>query len=184
MIFLLHVDSEAATALVDGRLFVIPPNELFEVPEIRGTDCNNNGPMEYVITDKQVAQKLIAHCWYHGVVEVPMTRTKGGVTSDIETARKVARQALETAEDTILTQYVEAQQERVIRENKPAIPPSAPLIKIIEKRGINLKKEFNIDPPGYNVAQHRDRDAEMDVLRKQVEELTALLTSPKELTKK
>lgn len=171
MIFLLHVDEEPAKASIDGRLFVIPPNELFEVPEIRGTDCNNNGPVEYVITDKLVAQKLVQHCWYHGMVEVPMIRTKGGVTSDVDAAKKAARVALELAQDKMLTSYVQEQQERVTRENKPALAPSVPLIKIIERRGINLKRDFNIDPPGWVVENKRDRDAELDTLRQQNEAL-------------
>src|SRR6266478_5949752 len=118
MIFVLHVDDEPAQAMIDGRLLIIPPNELFEVPEIRGMDCNNNGPVEYLIPDKLVAQKLIQHCWFHGLVEVPMVRTRGGVTSDIDAARASARTALETAQDSMLTKYVQDQQERVTRDNK------------------------------------------------------------------
>ena len=191
MIFVLHVDGEPAQAMIDGRLLIIPPNELFEVPEIRGMDCNNNGPVEYLIPDKLVAQKLIQHCWFHGLVEVPMVRTKGGVTSDIDAARASARTALETAQDSMLTKYVQDQQERVTRDNKPAIAPSAPLEKIIRKRGIDLKRDFNIDPPAWNIGKSRDRDAEFEALKeahdkmtKQFDELLARLGDNAEAAKK
>jgi len=179
MIFLYHVDDENAEAVIDGRLFVIPPNDLFEVPEIRGTDTNNNGPQEYIIPDRIVAQKLLEHCWYHGVVQVPMIKTKGGVSSDIESAKRAAREALNNAHDMMLTRYVQDQQERVTRENKPAIAPGGRLTNIIERRGIDLKKEFNIDPPGWKSDKIRDRDAEFAAMQKKIDELTALVTSQK-----
>lgn len=179
MIFLYHVDNENAETVIDGRLFVIPPNDLFEVPEIRGTDTNNNGPQEYIIPDKMVAQKILEHCWYHGVVQVPMIRTKGGVTSDVKAAEREARESLERAHDMMLTRYVQDQQERVTRENKPALAPGGRLTKIIERRGIDLKKEFNIDPPGWRTDKIRDRDAQMDAMQAKIDELTSLLTSKK-----
>ncbi len=73
--------------------------------------------------------------------------------------------------------YVNSQQERQVRDNKPAIAPNGRVLTVIQKRGIDLKREFNIDPPGWKAAQIRDRDAEMDAMRKQIEELTSLLTS-------
>ena len=178
MIFVLHMDEETAQVRIDGRLFSIPPNELFEVPDITGTDCNNNGPTEYRIPEKQVAAKIIEHCWYHGMVEVPMTRTKGGVTSDIEAARKAARTALELAHDTMLNKYVTDQQERLSIYNKPALAPSTPIMKIIERRGIDLDRDFGIKPPGFDMRGARDRDAEMEELKKQIAELRANMSEP------
>jgi hypothetical protein len=167
MIFLYHCDEETAYIRVDGKLLTIPPNELFEVPELRGMDCNNNGNQEYIIPPKMVAEKAMEDGWFHGIVLVPVTKTKTGVTADVEPAKIAARTALEAAEDTSLTKYVNDQQERVTMHNKPAMAPGGRILKIIQKRGIDLKKDFNIDPPGFQVQKGRDRDAEMDAMREQ-----------------
>lgn len=169
MIFLFHVDTEDACCRIDNRTIVIPPNEPFEVPEIRSTDCNNNGPYEYLIPDHKVAEKVMEHCWYNGIVQVPVIKSKTGVSIDVDKARVEAKTKLSLAEDRILTRYVSDQQERVTQHNKPAIAPNGRVAMIIEKRGIDLKKEFNIDPPGYVLDKLNDRDAELQELRKQNE---------------
>lgn len=169
MIFLFHVDDEPAVCRIDNKTIAIPPHELFEVPEIRGTDTNNNGPQEYITPAHQVAKLVIAHCWYNGIVEVPILKTKTGLTADVPAAEALAKKALSKAQDLILTKYVQDQQERVTQYNKPAIAPNGRVKTIIEKRGIDLKKEFNIDPPGYVVEKVQDRDAEMATLRSQNE---------------
>src|SRR2546430_2791888 len=123
MKFVYHVNGESAILMIDGRLLTIPPNEIFEVPEIRGTDCNNNGNFEYIIPDHQVLQRILEHGWYHGLVEVPVIRTKNSFTADTDAAKRLAGDALQLAEDKILTRYVTDQQERTTKEGKPAIAP-------------------------------------------------------------
>src|SRR5204863_3582008 len=186
MKFVYHVDDEPASVLIDGRLLTIPPNELFEVPEIRGTDCNNNGNFEYIIPDHAVLNRLLEHAWYHGLVEVPVIRTPSGVTTDVEAAKRQARDKLNAAHDRILTRYVSDQQERVTQHGKSAIAPGGRVLQIIEKRGIDLKRDFNIDPPGFVVEKTANRDAEIASLReenartqKQLQELLERLNDGK-----
>src|ERR1051326_7713032 len=106
MRFVFHVDDEPASVMIDGRLLTIPPNEPFEVPELRGTDINNNGPHEYIIPDHQVMAKILDHAWYHGVIEVPVIRSKQGISADMSKAVTMATDALVIAEDKILTRYI------------------------------------------------------------------------------
>ena len=101
MIFVFHAADETAFVRIDGRLFMIPPNELFDVPEIRGTDMNNNGPFEYIMPERLVAEKLVEHCWTYGLVIVEMKKGPKGFTTDIEDAKVRAEFKLNEAQDTI-----------------------------------------------------------------------------------
>lgn len=174
---LYHVSDETVVTRVDGHMFIIPPNEVFEVEEVRGNDRNNNGSYEYVITDAQIAKLIISRKPF--IVEVPMHRTKGGVSGDVDTAKKDAKAALELHEDSMLNKYINDQQERTMRENKPPLAPSAPIVKILEKRGLDLDKDFNLKVPGLAVGRFRDRDAEIDALNQKIDNLMAALGEKK-----
>jgi hypothetical protein len=181
MRFVYHVDDETAHITVDGRMISIPPNEIFEVPELRGNHFNNNGPCEYIITEAKVAEELIRQGWYHGIVDVPIRRSKNGMEADVEAARKLATALLIDSEDKILGQYISDQQERTTVHGKAAIAPIGRVLKIIEARGIDLEKDYNISPPGYGMAKARNRDAEVEELKHQMAELQkALMVTAKE----
>lgn len=174
---LYHCSPETVSVRVDGKLFVLPPNEICEINEVRGTDCNNNGPYEYIIPEKLVAQLIISRKPF--IVEIPMVRTKGGVSSDLAAAQKQAKAALELYEDSQLAKYIEDQQDRVMKHNKSPMAPSAPILAILEKRGLDLKKDFNLEVPGLMIGKVRDRDAEIDSLREQVDRLMTALGEKK-----
>jgi hypothetical protein len=176
MRFLYHCDDETAHVTVDGRMISIPPNEIFEVPELRGNHFNNNGPCEYIITEAKVAEELIRQGWYHGIVDVPIKKSKSGMEADVESARKQAAALLNENQDKILAQYISDQQERTTVHGKAAIAPIGRVLKIIEARGIDLEKDYNISPPGYGMAKARDRDAEMEELKRQMAEMQKALT--------
>lgn len=169
MIFVMHMDEEVATVVVDGRLLTIPPDFAFEVPEIRGNDMNNNGHYEYIIPDHQVAAKVREHGWYHGIVDVPVIRTGNAITVDTDAARVAAKTALMAAQDAMLTLYITEQQER-IKGGKAALPPDGRVATVIERRGIDLRRDFSIDPPGYTLGKIVNREAEIDDLKKEVAE--------------
>lgn len=171
MKLLIHAAEEDATCLIDGHPFVIPPNESFEVPVIVGTDHNNNGPFEYTIPENLVAELIVKHCWHFGMVEIPVIRTKGKLGTkyeyDAEQALLQARDALIKAEEQILANYVKVAQERM-GQGLPAAPPNGRALMIIEKRKIDLKKQYNITPAGYGtVARAAANQDEMDTLRQQ-----------------
>lgn len=179
MKFVYHVNNEPAVMLIDGHLITVNPREVTEVKEIVGMDCNNNGPVEYRIPDHKVLGLMLEHAWYHGLVEVPVIRKGNDFTTDVEGAAERAADALQIAEDKMLTQYVTEQQERVSRHNKSAIAPNGRVLKIINKRGIDIKKEFNIDAPGYTIDKAADRDKQIQELQAQVEKLMAALGESK-----
>lgn len=163
--YVYHCAETNASAVIDGHLIVIPPNELFEVEELRGTDVNNNGKYEYVIPVKDVIKHLMHHCWHYGLVVVPMTRTEGGVTSDIKAAQAAAVVARNAAEETMLAKYISDQQERVTIQGKSPLAPSVPIVRILESRGLDLDKDFNLKVPGLSIKKATDRDAEIAELQ-------------------
>jgi hypothetical protein len=171
MRFVYHVDNETAHLSIDGRLISIPPNELFEVPELRGNHFNNNGPCEYIITEAQMVQHITEQGWYHGIVEVPVRKSKTGMDADVEAARTLAQAALDKSRDQTLADYISEQRERQTVQNLAPLAPMGRVLKIIEARGIDLEKDFNLAPPGYAVHKQKSREAEIEELRRLVGEL-------------
>jgi len=175
MRFVYHVDNETAHLTIDGRLISIPPNELFEVPELRGNHFNNNGPCEYVITDAQMVNHIQQQGWWAGIVEVPIRKSKNGMDADLDAARKLAAAALEKSRDQTLADYITEQRERQTIHNQAPIAPVGRVLKIIEARGIDLQKDFNISPPGYAMEKQKSREAELEELKRMVGELQKAL---------
>lgn len=176
MIFVYQCSGEPASTQFDGHLITVPSDELFEVPSIPGTDVNNNGKFEYETHEKKVAEHLVRHLWPNGLVVVPMTKTKGGVSSDIEAAKKAARDAMDLAQDGMLNRYLQEQQNRALQSPPAApLPPSRPILKILEMRGLDLEKDFNIKVPGFNKADYRSNSSEMEEMRRKNAELEAKL---------
>lgn len=128
---LLHVDDETIHDLVEGRLYSFPPNEAVEVE------------------DDFIAGRIEEHLSYRGLTVVQTKRTPQGVTFDIEGAKKLARERLEEQRTKAVLDYVAVQQESRISAGKPALPPTGRVLEIINKRGIDLGKEFNLHPAGW-----------------------------------
>lgn len=183
-VYVYHCSKTPASAVIDGHLIVIPPNELTEIDEIRGTDVNNNGKFEYLIPVSKVIERLLHHCWHFGLVVVPMTRTVGGVTSDLPAAKKAAALALNAAEDTMLSKYIADQQERVTIQGKAPLAPSEPIVRILEARQLDLNKDFNLKVPGLSIKKANDRDAEIAELQKANEDMKKRMDAMLELMEK
>jgi hypothetical protein len=166
MIFLFHVYRDPAQLCIDGKTFIIPPNELFEVTEIRGMDCNNNGHQEYITPPSKVAELIIARGKHFGIIEVPLTRRGTDVQVDIEDARRRAKDLLRSTEDQMLMAYVREQQERA-QANAPVQAPGGRVLEIIQERGLDIKKEFNINPVGWVLGEQAAKDNRMEELERQ-----------------
>lgn len=185
MCLVIHASDGPAEACIDGRGFVIPPNQIFEVPSITCTDHNNNGPIEYTTPANHVMKALLQQCWRWGLVEVPVIKEQGrfGVkySFDETAAHELAKQALIAAEDRMVTEYVSVQKARMVA-NLPALPPNGTVATVIENRKIDLDREFNIKPIGYGtVAKAAAANEEMEAMRKRQEELES---TNKDLQKK
>lgn len=173
MILVIHAGDKPAEFHADGLTISIPPNQVFEVPAIRGTDHNNNGPIEYLTPPEIVRDLMIARLWSYGLVEVPVIRSSGkfGVKYefDEEAGIGMAKDLLIKAEEQIVANYVKVCQDRM-SQNLPSFPPNGRAREVIEKRRIDLKKEYNIVPIGYGtVAAAAAQGEEMAALRAEVE---------------
>lgn len=186
MKLVIHAADEDATCEIQGHVFRIPPRKAFRIGAMFDMDHNNNGPVEAPIPEETVCQRLVERCWYFGLVEVPVLESEGQLGPeyryDIPAALEVAKERLIVAEEQILGNYVKVSQDRMSQQ-LPAMPPNGRAKYIIEKRGIDLKKSFNITPVGYDTVRaassHDDEIAELrrrnEELRKQFEQVMAAL---------
>jgi hypothetical protein len=134
--FLLQVGKETISdKLNDLPAFEFPPNEAIEVK------------------DDFIAHKIMEHLRLFGLVEVPLIKSKGGILYDVETAKKTATIALRAGRKEMVDRYIKTQREDRIRENKPPLPPSPVVRKIIEEDGIDLaKRGINLAGVGFDIA--------------------------------
>src|SRR6266568_5998249 len=56
-----------------------------------------------------LAGRLVEHLTYYGLVEVHTTKTRAGISYDLEEARKRALQCLKVSEDACVNDYVRTQ---------------------------------------------------------------------------
>lgn len=174
MRLLIHTYHKPAECVIDSRPYSIPPNKVFKVVPLHGSDAGSGGG-EYTIPEEYLAQKIIEQTWHYGMVDVPVIETEGdfGVTFNYDAKAGIAqsREALIRAEEQMLGNYVKQCQERMSQQ-LPAFPPTGRVDDIIKTRGIDLKAAYNIVPIGYGqVAAAADRQAEMDELKRQNAEL-------------
>lgn len=177
---LIHASPENAEVCIDGRGYIIPPNKAWRVPEIVCTDHNNNGPYEYRTPSETLAKEIINKCWMYGVVEVPVFEKENefGIQYeyDNKAAHELAKQALIKAEEQIVMNYVVIQRERM-SNNLPAMPPTGRVKYVVDKRKIDLKRDYNIDPIGYGaVAKAAAASEGMETIQRQLDEQKKLNT--------
>ncbi len=60
--------------------------------------------------------------------------------------------------------------------NRAIRPPAAPIEQILSSRGMDLKRDYGLEPVGYRVSEKAAaRDKEMDELRKENREIKEML---------
>ena len=178
--YLLHTSKEIAHLIdAEGKTYHIPPNEAWEVPEIRGTDIP--GPAgaapykTFVTPSHKVGEMLMKQGVYYGLVEVHQVRQGNSIIFDVEGAMKASGVARKQAEDAMLQTYVKAAKEDELGKH-PIRPPSAPIQKILNERGLDLKRDFGVQPVGWTLSEGaKARDAEMAALKSELAELKAML---------
>lgn len=111
-----------------GRLFVVPPNEVVEVPDIAGNE-------------------LIHHKGYLGVVRVNVIKSKTGIEYDIEQAVRDSSAAIEEADLRRWEQYVASLIEDRVSKQKAVPPPPQSMREIMARRGWTLES-YGIKPMG------------------------------------
>lgn len=182
LVLVIHANDEDAGIVIDGRQYLIPPNEPFVVEEIACTD-HMTGDYQYRTSPQEIAAEMVRLLWHVGMVQIPVNevRTRNGITYkyDEASALKQSKELLVKAEEAMLQGYV-TQCRELMSENKPAQPPGPRIAAIIKKYGIDLKAKYNISPVGFDVvsagaAQNEAMEALREQMAKQQEIINQLL---------
>lgn len=168
----------------EGRTYVIPANVAWPVPALQGTDCN--GTQAYApfsISAEKMAKFLCDEGVHYGLVVVPETSTPTGIQFNLAKAARRSANARQTAEDGVLQRYIKGAKEDELAK-LPVKPPSASIAAILDARGLDLKRDYGLQPVGYRVgdaAAARDTEmanlrAENETQRKEISEIKEMLT--------
>lgn len=95
-----------------------------------------------------MADKILEHQAYMGLVEVHFTKTKLGITYDMEDAKVRAKQALLASEKFCIDSYVRTQLETRVRANFPPLPPVGRALTCVVKHRTNLLR-YGLRPVGW-----------------------------------
>jgi hypothetical protein len=125
MKWLMHVNNDIVTDKInDFPPFVFPPHEAV------------------LVENDFIAAAILAHKANQGLIEVPITGKQHGLpVFDMEKAKKMATEARDSARRGLVMGYIKTQREDRIAANKPPLPPSPAIQKIIEEDGWDLQKE-------------------------------------------
>lgn len=183
----LYQNSGSEVALLDseGRTHRIPNETPWEVPDINGTDCDGTQAYRpFVIPSNKAADVFIREGKRFGVVAIPQKRTQNGISFDVESAKTLSTHVRSEFEKGVIDGYIKGAKEDELAK-LPVRPPSPALQALLDKRGLDLKRDFGITPVGYKVGEGAAaRDAEMESLRQQLTELRELVALSLEDKKK
>lgn len=148
-----------------GRLFVIPYDEVVEVPE-------------------EVARQMTEHRAYDGVVRVGVTRTRTGTSFEVEPAKAASLELIEKQDRIFWSRWVNDSVEDYIKRSKPVPPPSQRILAIIKRRGWK-PEDYGIVPIGWakpGLAELQEAQKEkaelMDIIKGLSARLNALEAAP------
>ncbi len=114
----------------NGKLWVIPWGE----------------PTEF--ENSFMADKLLEHQKYMGLVEVNFVKTRQGITYDMEDAEDRALASLVEQEKLCINDYIRTQLESRVRQNFPPLPPVGRAMSCVIKHRVNLLR-YGIRPVGW-----------------------------------
>jgi hypothetical protein len=156
----MYSESERVECVVDGappgdngRLFIVEPGKPKKVPYEAG-------------------RFMLDHLGYTGVVRVAVTETDSGSTFDLKTAKAESLAKLEKGDDLRFKAWLAGIIEDYVKRSKPVPEPDESIMRIIERRGYNLKS-YGITPIGWAEKEKHD---DVEALRSQVAALTAKLS--------
>ena len=161
----------------EGRTYVIPANKAWPVPAIEGTDCNGSQAYApFSIPIAKVAKMLCEAGVHFGLVPVPEVATASGIQFDLAAAAKNSTKARKGSEDGILERYIKGAKEDELAKT-PVKPPSATITAILDARGLDLERDYNIKPVGYRISEGAQaRDSQVSKLEAEVSELKQMLS--------
>lgn len=145
---------DGAPAGPNGRLYIVEPGKAQKVPYEAG-------------------RFILDHLGYTGVVRVQETETDTGITFDIETAKQASLNKSKDADEKRFKDYISAAVEDYVKQSKPVPPPSDAILRVIERRGYDLKR-FGIVPIGW---EEPEKDARVQQLEDQLKALQAQIAN-------
>jgi hypothetical protein len=162
MKYLLHMGKETISdKLNDLPAFVFPPGKVVKVE------------------NDFLATKILEHLNLKGLVEVDQigSDAMGMPLYDIKAAQQKGIVALKDARKRMVLNYIKSQREDRISANKPPLPPSPVVQKIIEEDGWDLAAEgINLMGAGFKVENKSvTNSGEIDELRQQLKDQGELL---------
>lgn len=98
--------------------------------------------------NEHLAERIVHHLQYYGMVEVHTVKSKTGVQFDMDDARKRAKANLAVSERQCVTEYVKTQLEDRVRHNLSPLPPEGRALQSCIKGKVNLLK-YGIRPVGW-----------------------------------
>lgn len=150
----LYTAGDRVEAVVDGapvgkngRLYIVEPNKPTKVPYEAG-------------------RFILDHLGYTGVVRVQETETDTGVDYDIKGAQEESIAKLEAADAAAFKRYISDAVEDFVKRNKPVPQPDERIMKIIKRRGYDLK-QFGIVPIGWQ----KPEDEKLTTMQKENSDL-------------
>jgi hypothetical protein len=118
-----------------------------------------------------MAEKIIEHCHYYGIIEVMTTKTREGIQYNMKDARARAMESLEVSEKACINDYIRTQLEDRVRANFPPLPPQGRALECCVKHQYNLLKAgircigweppYAMADPGFQVTAGMHGDAAM-----------------------
>lgn len=134
---------EFITILLDDKVFRIYPGEPFEV------ESDSNG--RRLDNPDFYAHHIIATFGsIYGIVEVPVVRTRSGITFDVEAAIQLADAALLQNRHRHINLWAADQLTSRVRQNLPVLPPSGFVEESIKILNIDTQKKFGFKPIGWD----------------------------------
>src|SRR5277367_1717512 len=136
----------------NGRLFIVPPEEVVEMNDI-------------------AAKELISKMAHYGVVEVQTKRTKTSLDFDIESAREASLALIEVNDKLRFEGFIEGQVTDRTGRGKVAQAPPPEVREIMRRRGYTLEA-YGLNVVGQQEKKHTDRELE---LQKELDDIKNLL---------
>lgn len=162
--WLIQMDDEDVAAVIDNKLYVMPPGKPVEFPEFEGNI-------------------MLARHHYCGIVRVTETRDDEGVHLHTKEAREAATALLAAKDREIVTEYIQTQLEDRVKINMPALPPAGRQAKVIARSGVKLA-EYGVRPVGWIMGKGAEAAAPSTDVSERIASLEAQLAKVTELLTK
>ena len=136
-------DASFLTLYLDDKVFRLTPNEPLEI------DTDSNG--RRLETAEFYAHMLVAQYGsLYGVTAVPSTKTRTGITLDVEHALELAQARLLTNRHQHIAAWAQEQLQTRVNKNLPVLPPTGFVEESIKLLNVDLEATYRIRPIGWD----------------------------------